>query len=301
MDNTVSNKVQYAGFWIRAGAYLLDLLIFMIPLSILNYIMINIFTSVTGLELGSYEAENYHAHITQKDAMIHSVLQIINSIITVFICKMFLTSKWQATPGKRFMNIYVVGISGEKISPKTAILRTALPLFVSVLFILSMNFRTAGIEKNLPTPDNNFVEEIKDIMPSTYDYFANSALDEVDIWRNFLSVVSLSPEIMNGKVTIKDTVTNLKFYESLYSEEDIEIIEIMLEEYIKLSQEDIMAIQQHVVGMATETIADILKILLVSLLFFIVFFIWYIMAVFTKEKTAFHDIVAKTRVIKGRP
>ncbi|MDA0782612.1 MAG: RDD family protein [Rickettsiales bacterium] len=299
--DTVSNKVEYAGFWIRVGAYLLDLLIFMIPLSVLNYIMIIIFSAVTGLELGSYEAENYHAHITQKDAMMHSALQIINCIIMVFVCKMFLTSKWQATPGKRFMNIYVVGISGEKISPKTAILRTALPLFVSVLFILSMNFRTAGIEKNLPTPDNNFVEDIKDIMPSTYDYFTQSNLDELGVWRNLVFVVNLSPDIISGKVEIKDAVANLKFYEGVYSEEDIAIIEIMLEEYIKLSHEDRAAIQQHVGTIGAETIADILKILVVSLLFFIVFFIWYIMAAFTKEKTAFHDIVAKTRVIKGRP
>jgi uncharacterized RDD family membrane protein YckC len=76
--------LPYAGFWIRVGAYLLDLLILVIPLTILAFIpLLGIVLNIVGVWL-------------------YFALQE--------------SSERQATIGKRALNIYVTDMYGRRIS-----------------------------------------------------------------------------------------------------------------------------------------------------------------------------------------
>lgn len=76
--------MPYAGFWMRVGAYLLDLLILVIPLTILAFI---------------------------------PILGIVLNIVGVWLYfALQESSERQATIGKRALNIYVTDMYGRRIS-----------------------------------------------------------------------------------------------------------------------------------------------------------------------------------------
>lgn len=91
--------VQFAGFWRRLGAFILDSLIYGIPLFLLK-------TALVG-----------------KDA-ITPLGQLVSAVVALIYTAYFLTSGWQATPGKRIMSIYVISQrDGGRINMATAFLR----------------------------------------------------------------------------------------------------------------------------------------------------------------------------------
>lgn len=76
--------MPYAGFWMRVGAYLLDLLILVIPLTMLAFI---------------------------------PILGIVLNIVGVWLYfALQESSERQATIGKRALNIYVTDMYGRRIS-----------------------------------------------------------------------------------------------------------------------------------------------------------------------------------------
>jgi uncharacterized RDD family membrane protein YckC len=76
--------LPYAGFWMRVGAYLIDVLILFIPLAILTFVpLIGIVANIVGIWL-------------------YFALQE--------------SSERQATIGKRALNIYVTDLQGRRIS-----------------------------------------------------------------------------------------------------------------------------------------------------------------------------------------
>ena len=76
--------MPYAGFWMRVGAYLLDLLILVIPLTMLAFI---------------------------------PILGIVLNIVGVWLYfALQESSERQATIGKRSLNIYVTDMYGRRIS-----------------------------------------------------------------------------------------------------------------------------------------------------------------------------------------
>ena len=306
MDNVAGNQLQYAGFWVRAAAYILDSFLLVIPSFFLNFIFLEVAALVTGGDYGGMDTMNFYKGQAVDSASlsgyfnIHSMVYIINCIFFVFIFKMFLTSNWQATPGKRMMNIYVVDTLGRKLSTKKAVLRTALPILVFILYTLSMNYRTVELEKQI-TPEANFIDDVKAALPVTYNHFVESELDEFVLLEGLTVAISYVQEMDEGNVKVKDIIEKLRSFGGGYDEKKLELLEVVFEEYLPLNVEEREIVKKHVGELGAEALASALKIMLIVFLFFIVIFVWYIMAAFTKEKTTIHDIIAKTRVIKGRP
>lgn len=86
------NNVSYAGFWRRLAAQLIDGLVVVIPCMV---------AAVIGAFIGGYLLANLFSLV----------------IIVVYYAKM-LASSWQATVGKRVMNVYVVdATTGGRLSP----------------------------------------------------------------------------------------------------------------------------------------------------------------------------------------
>lgn len=98
-----STGPEYAGFWIRVGAYLVDFLI-MIP-----YVALSLFLSSQFL--------SYFVHA------------FIPGIFFAFFYHVYLVERFGGTPGKLALNIRIKMLDGSDVTRKAAVLRY-LPLFV---------------------------------------------------------------------------------------------------------------------------------------------------------------------------
>ncbi len=91
--------MEYAGFWIRVGAYLVDLIILIVIAVIVGF--------ATGQNLFDPQA---------AAAATYGVADLINLIVGIAYFAGFESSSWQATPGKRALGLIVTDTSGGRIS-----------------------------------------------------------------------------------------------------------------------------------------------------------------------------------------
>jgi len=122
-------QVRYAGFWTRFTAYALDTLILGIPFVL---IIMPIIGAI------AFDAEELRKQMKTED--LHGYYALYKSMIEAGLLCMFAwaaimalitISKWQATPGKRIMDIYVIDDKGGKAKFVQCFLRyMALPLLL---------------------------------------------------------------------------------------------------------------------------------------------------------------------------
>jgi uncharacterized RDD family membrane protein YckC len=94
--------MNYAGFWIRFWAVVVDSLI------------LSIFGVLLGIIVFLLEPDaNFSEGIT---SFYYSINFIISALIPWLYGALFESGSWQATPGKRLMGIYVTNLEGQKIS-----------------------------------------------------------------------------------------------------------------------------------------------------------------------------------------
>ncbi|MDA0782613.1 MAG: RDD family protein [Rickettsiales bacterium] len=316
------NKVQYAGFWRRALAGLIDFAILNVVAyflaAIISYILYYSFTGKGYCCFEQYNFDkNYDIFYHHKDVFLTQLF--LYTIILSVVCAVFLVTKWQATPGKRLMKIYVVHMSGNKISFVRAILRTSLPLliiciFASVFFMLliKMNYQSSHME-------DVELETVEALLPNTYKKFGSS---ESFAFKVTLIMLKLNDFYLDeGKkygsdddaiivksferknVNIEELVNNItRGGGAFITEDDTELIRLSLNEFLSFGKEKQLETQKKIFNvMRAEYLHKTNMLFFINLLvFFICLFTWYIVIVFTKEKTAMHDIIANTRVIKGR-
>ncbi|HET6553779.1 MAG TPA: RDD family protein [Dyella sp.] len=116
--NNAAALTDYAGFWKRAAAYILDALVLWIP----NLIL--------GSLLGATEARNVYiegaaAAGSDPQVALQALEVYFNAMIPTMIAQTVLvwlyfalceSSPWQGTLGKRALGIRVTGLQGERIS-----------------------------------------------------------------------------------------------------------------------------------------------------------------------------------------
>lgn len=118
--------LSYAGFWRRAAAQIIDAIVFL-PL---NYLL---------------------PFVLAKHLLV-AVLVFLFAIMVYYVA--MLSSKWQATLGKRLMKIYVVTRSGEKPPLKMVIYRflltmvPALPALVPSIYVVSISQQQLAAQVN---------------------------------------------------------------------------------------------------------------------------------------------------------
>jgi len=101
--------MQYAGFWIRVGAYLIDWIILIVVISVLQ--------GVTGINMGA----NYSASMGDLAAAGGTTQSsLLGTLVSLVIYLAYFagleSSSWQATVGKKALGLIVVDTSGNRIS-----------------------------------------------------------------------------------------------------------------------------------------------------------------------------------------
>jgi uncharacterized RDD family membrane protein YckC len=119
-------SVVYAGFWLRAIAYLFDTILVSL---------------VFGFAASFYPA----AFLKQPDATITSLSNLpqltpaafVTTIVGVWLYyTLFEASPWQATPGKRLLRLYVTDLFGRPLTFGRAAARNAAKLISSLTFLV---------------------------------------------------------------------------------------------------------------------------------------------------------------------
>jgi len=130
------NEEEYAGFWIRVGAALIDCIIFILLLTPIMYFIYG----------GSYwHAEiHYDEHLgyVQNTSAFHGFWDFFLNLVLPFIATVWFWIKFQATPGKMATKLRVVDAEtgdtlslGKSIGRYFAYIVSFLPLGLGIFWI----------------------------------------------------------------------------------------------------------------------------------------------------------------------
>lgn len=120
--------MQYAGFWVRFWASIIDSIIWT-PLAILIYIKF----TFDAIGMGAGESLSF--------------LFFLISVLTPWLYSaLFEAGSWQATPGKKLLGVYVTDMSGERISFGRASARHFSKFFSALIFCIG--YIIAGLTEN---------------------------------------------------------------------------------------------------------------------------------------------------------
>lgn len=189
------------------------------------------------------------------------VITFITQNVWIAVLAWFLARcRWQATPGKRIMGIHVVNPTGGRLGYKQAFLRMMLPFYI---FFGCNLLSTNTLDDYSAKLDQAYKEALFVHFPDMVD----------DLERREMSLQEylFDPEGQQKYASA---------FNSLTPDEQ----QILLRNMKEL----------------TEAVTKPKILTTPFILFLLTMAVWYLSALFTKEKTTIHDIVAKTRVINGK-
>jgi len=132
MRSDYNPELLYATFWQRLTAFMLDIFIIVVPVTFLMMLTLPLFFDLAAVQAA-----------TNKE--FEAIYQFVKNGVYVFLAgyaaisfalALFTISRWQATPGKRIVNIYIARKTGEPVSFGDAFGRFfSLPLFILMIEI----------------------------------------------------------------------------------------------------------------------------------------------------------------------
>jgi uncharacterized RDD family membrane protein YckC len=295
-------EMKYAGFWRRFVAYVIDAAIFYVPFLILQFVLLKVLTITTGYDYSNLSFFSATPSIENKsEATINNIVFVIQSAVYIYIYKFFLLSTWQATPGKRIMNIYVVDTNGNRLTDNKAILRTALPLMLTGFFVIYGGYKGVEVQNDISDVNKDIISLVKEFTPKTYEKYVVSGMEEDDFIITITYPIYVAASEEDEKFDSQQYIDSLEFEENDYSRLQIDLIETTFEELKDLNSEDKKLMKQASESYGINSLYAFVNVMILFVMYLVIFCLWYVMAAFSKQKTAFHDIVAKTRVVEGRP
>jgi len=148
---------EYAGFWLRFGAWVIDYLILMVPFTIIS---LSMGLGVAMTKLLSQMESDQTAAISAYAVAVQPITYVLLVIGFVYYAA-FESSKWQATPGKMAVGIRVTDTEGKRISVGRAAGRNAIRLVNAFTFLVPMVFYvTAAFTQRK--------QGVHDLLASTY-------------------------------------------------------------------------------------------------------------------------------------
>lgn len=153
----VAVEPDFAGFWLRFGAWVIDYLVLMVPFTAISLTM-GLGGAMTAL-LGQMEHDQAAAISAYAEAVrpITYVLLVIGFAYYAF----FESSRWQATPGKLAVGIRVTDTDGRRLGIGRAAGRNLVRLINAVSFFIPMVFYVVAAFTQRK-------QGVHDLMASTY-------------------------------------------------------------------------------------------------------------------------------------
>lgn len=142
---------EYAGFWLRFGAWVIDYLILIVPFTIISLSM------GLGAVMTTVMDQMKTDQVAALEAYATAVLPItyVLMVIGFIYYTLFEASKWQATPGKMAVGIRVTDTDGQRISIArsagrnavrlTNVLRFPVPLPLICYVVAAFTERKQGV------------------------------------------------------------------------------------------------------------------------------------------------------------
>lgn len=249
-------ELKCVGFFRRFLAYAIDSFVFILLCSLLVIIFSTLYYLIAGESLNI-------SWMTSKNGVEERILfSSFFQLLWLVIVSVFLSSKWQATPGKRIMKIYVVDLEKQKIPLWKAILRTFLPMLIYLL--ISSQF--LRIESNMWL---KFDIEAKEVI-RVYAPFYKPLLS-------------------------KDTVG---FYDYLHSKEGSDKLN-RLERIIPMAQWQMLDFEIKYLKNGVPK-QYLIEYVLWILAWIVIMLYWYGRINFSYQRSAVHDSLVGTRVVVGK-
>lgn len=148
---------EYAGFWLRFGAWVIDYMILMVPFTIISLSM------GLGPAMTSFLAQMEHDKAAAMAAYAVAIrpISVVLMILGFVYYVAFECSKWQATPGKLAVGIRVTDIQGGRLSVGRAAGRNAVRLLNLLTALVPMVFYIVAAFTQRK-------QGVHDLMASTY-------------------------------------------------------------------------------------------------------------------------------------
>ncbi len=128
-----SEKAEYAGFWVRLAAYVIDSMVVFAGLLIVRLVFLSVSVVIEGTIIGGNVLFDY----TLKDIVLYG-FQVLYFILCTYYAG--------TTVGKRALNLRVVGAREEKLTLFNVIYRETIGRFLSGV-ILGLGYLLVGIDK----------------------------------------------------------------------------------------------------------------------------------------------------------
>jgi uncharacterized RDD family membrane protein YckC len=249
--------IKPAGFWIRALAHFIDLLIVGIPLFLLSFFVTGMWIIVT-------------------DSPLKYGFQLAYLLVGISYPVFFLSSPWQATPGKRMVGVYIVQKETQgKISISLALGRyICVGIFAILMSLVSLTHQASGTDMT--------AEQQSHMLEITKKRTGKETVtmeDEKFMWQmQYPPIIKeLTPEEQGKYSELRAKKVN-----GLGMTDD----EFHTLEHLK-KKSGFITNSMIVTGIS---ILNLIYMLIISL-----------MIGLTVQKTGLHDIICKTRALRGRP
>lgn len=100
VNNEINEGTEFGGFWIRVGAYFIDMVVLLIPVLLISFL--------------------FRAASPANDQLEEAIVDLIDSFLSIIVWWIYFavmnSSEWQATVGKRVVGLKVVDENGNRIS-----------------------------------------------------------------------------------------------------------------------------------------------------------------------------------------
>jgi len=170
-----STQGELASVSQRASAHFIDAILFLlIPLLFVNIVDLNLTITAPDPQTMAKVADSYQ-----------TISTVIGCILYILYEMCFLMGKHQATPGKRFMNIYVVsGEESSKLSLKNAFIRALLKWILILLNVIGIIiwYITIKFSKNRQAP-HDMTSKSRVLVRNTVE-----KADDWKVWEYFMSI-----------------------------------------------------------------------------------------------------------------
>ena len=269
-----TGNIVFAGFWRRAWANILDALIMAIPILIIEGALLYFYGMNFFIKAAAY--------LNAQPPIMRYLVSFIWCLIPLIYCVVLLSSRWQATLGKRILQVYIVRAKdGGRLGYGRNLARYAI-LYAPFVIIMMMNLF--------------YIPMASYPMQSTEDQQRFLVIQEKMMQRQELTQEEkqIMDNMMNSSMRVMWSQAGI-------SDDDItRLFAIQDKQKMQqpLTEEEASFVQEKNQIMSSFTLKRVLWVWIPIWSYALLIFF---MIGLTRQKAGLHDLICKTRALRGTP